>query len=208
MTTLDIDRRPEIATANEAERARLKAIWETKPGLAGFLSSVDHKDIGIRYIVTAFVFLILGGVEALIMRVQLAKPEQSLLTPEQYNQLFSMHGMTMIFLYALPILSGFSNYLWPLLLGARDMAFPRLNAFSYWIYVAAGIFMYAGFALGAGPNDGWFNYVPYASRQFNPGMNMDFYALGMIFLGISTSVGAANFIVTVLRTRAPGMSIN
>src|SRR6201996_2604401 len=208
MTTLDIERRPEIATANEAERARLQAIWENKPGLAGFLSSVDHKDVGIRYIVTAFIFLILGGIEALVMRVQLAKPEQSLLTPEQYNQLFSMHGMTMIFLYALPILSGFSNYLWPLLLGARDMAFPRLNAFSYWIYVGAGIFMYAGFAIGAGPNDGWFNYVPYASRQYNPGMNMDFYALGMIFLGISTSVGAANFIVTLMRTRAPGMSIN
>ena len=208
MTTLDIERRPEIATVSEAERARLLEIWESRPGLAGFLSTVDHKEIGLRYIVTAFIFLILGGVEALVMRVQLARPEQSLLTPEQYNQLFSMHGMTMIFLYALPILSGFSNYLWPLLLGARDMAFPRLNAFSYWIYVAAGIFMYVGFALGAGPNDGWFNYVPYASRQYNPGMNMDFYALGMIFLGISTSVGAANFIVTLMRTRAPGMSIN
>ncbi|HEX4507564.1 MAG TPA: cytochrome c oxidase subunit I [Alphaproteobacteria bacterium] len=208
MTLVDIERRPEIARVSETDRAKLKTIWETRPGLAGFLSSVDHKDVGIRYIVTAFVFLILGGVEALIMRVQLAKPEQSLLTPEQYNQLFSMHGMTMIFLYALPVLSGFSNYLWPLLLGARDMAFPRLNAFSYWIYVFAGIFMYAGFAIGAGPNDGWFNYVPYASRQYNPGMNMDFYALGMIFLGISTSVGAANFIVTLVRTRAPGMSLN
>src|SRR5258708_2070170 len=98
MTTLDIERRPEIAKISEAERARLQAIWETRPGLAGFLSTVDHKDIGIRYIVTAFVFLILGGVEALVMRVQLAKPEQNLLTPEQYNQLFSMHGITMIFL--------------------------------------------------------------------------------------------------------------
>ncbi len=111
-----------------------------------------------------------------------------------------MHGMTMIFLYAMPILSGFSNYLWPLLLGARDMAFPRLNALSYWIYVAAGMFMYAGFVVGVGPNDGWFNYVPYAARTYNPGLNMDFYALGMIFLGISTTVGAANFIVTFLRT--------
>src|ERR1700761_9492979 len=167
MTTLDIERRPEIATANEAERARLKAIWETKPGLAGFLSSVDHKDVGIRYIVTAFVFLILGGVEALIMRVQLAKPEQNLLTPEQYNQLFTMHGITMIFLFASPILSGFSNFLWPLLLGARDMAFPRLNAFSYWVYLAAALFLHAGFVTGNGANDGWFNYVPYAQRAFN-----------------------------------------
>ncbi|MFI4950564.1 MAG: cbb3-type cytochrome c oxidase subunit I, partial [Caulobacterales bacterium] len=105
-------------------------------------------------------------------------------------------------------LSGFSNYLWPLLLGARDMAFPRLNALSYWVYLAAGVFMYVGFAMGAGPNDGWFNYVPLASRDFNPGLNEDFYSLGMIFLGISTSVGAANFIVTVLKCRAPGMSIN
>ena len=116
--------------------------------------------------------------------------------------------MTMIFLYASPILSGFSNYLWPLLLGSRDMAFPRLNALSYWIYLAGGIFLYAGFLTGNGPNDGWFNYVPYASRDYNPGLNQDFYALGMVLLGISTTVGAANFIVTAFRTRAPGMSIN
>ena len=118
------------------------------------------------------------------------------MTPEQYNQLFSTHGMTMIFLYASPILSGFSNYLWPLLLGSRDMAFPRLNALGYWIYLASGIFLYVGFLTGNGPNDGWFNYVPYASRAYNPGLNEDFYSLGMVFLGISTTVGAANFIVT------------
>jgi heme/copper-type cytochrome/quinol oxidase subunit 1 len=122
--------------------------------------------------------------------------------------LFSTHGVTMIFLYASPILSGFSNYLWPLLFGSRDMAFPRLNALSYWIYLAAGIFIYAGVFVGAGPNDGWFNYVPYAQFRYDPGLNIDFYSLGMIFLGISTSVGAANFIVTLLRMRAPGMSIN
>jgi cytochrome c oxidase subunit I len=208
MTLLDIERRPEIATPSDAIRERLKTIWETRPGIAGFFSTVDHKEIGLHYIVTAFIFLIIGGIEALVMRIQLAKPDQTVLTPEQYNQLFSTHGMTMIFLYALPILSGFSNYLWPLLLGARDMAFPRLNAFSYWVYVASGIFMYVGFAIGAGPNDGWFNYVPYALRPYNPGINMDFYSLGMIFFGISTSAGAANFIVTLLRTRAPGMSIN
>ncbi len=142
------------------------------------------------------------------MRLQLAGPNQHLLTPEQYDELFSTHGMTMIFLYALPVLSGFSNYLWPLVLGSRDMAFPRLNVLSYWIYLAAGVFIYGGFVIGAGPNDGWFNYVPYANRTYNPGMNMDFYSLGMIFLGISTTVGAANFIVTLLRTRAPGMSLN
>jgi cytochrome c oxidase subunit 1/cytochrome c oxidase subunit I+III len=207
MAATPLARIPEIAIAHESER-RLEELWKPEPGLRGWFSTVDHKEIGIRYIVTAFAFLLIGGIEALVMRLQLARPEQNLLTPEQYNQLFSMHGITMIFLYALPILSGFSNYLWPLVLGSRDMAFPRLNAFSYWIYLASGLFMYAGFLSGAGPNDGWFNYVPYSSRPYNPGLNIDFYSLGMIFLGISTTVGAANFIVTFLRTRAPGMSIN
>jgi cytochrome c oxidase subunit I+III len=201
-------RTPAVDVDSVEHEARLAALWETAPGLKGFLSSVDHKEIGIRYIVTAFVFLALGGVEALVIRLQLAGPNLSLLTPDEYNQFFSTHGMTMIFLYAAPILSGFSNYLWPLLLGSRDMAFPRLNALSYWIYLAAGLFLYAGFLTGNGPNDGWFNYVPYASRDFNPGLNQDFYALGMVFLGISTTVGSANFVVTAFRTRAPGMSIN
>jgi len=201
-------RTPRIGAVTPALRERLEAIWETKPGLYGWFASVDHKSIGLRYIVTAFILLAIGGIEALVIRLQLAGPDLHLLTPEQYNQLFSTHGMTMIFLYASPILSGFSNYLWPLILGSRDMAFPRLNALSYWIYLSAALFMYAGFLVGAGPNDGWFNYVPYAERDFNPGMNQDFYALGMILLGISTTVGAANFVVTLLRNRAPGMSIN
>jgi cytochrome c oxidase subunit I len=201
-------RTPRIGIDSVEHQGKLYRMWESAPGIKGFFSTVDHKEIGIRYIVTAFVFLALGGIEALIMRMQLAGPNLSLLTPEQYNQLFSTHGMTMIFLYASPILSGFSNYLWPLLLGSRDMAFPRLNALSYWIYLASGIFLYVGFLTGNGPNDGWFNYVPYASRAFNPGLNEDFYALGMVFLGISVTVGAANFIVTAFRTRAPGMSLN
>ena len=201
-------RTPQIGIDSVEHEAHLLRLWETAPGLKGFLGSVDHKEIGLRYIVTAFLFLLLGGLEALLMRVQLAGPNRGLLTPDQYNQLFSTHGMTMIFLYASPILSGFSNYLWPLLLGSRDMAFPRLNALSYWIYLAAGIFLYTGFLTGNGPNDGWFNYVPYASRDYNPGSNQDFYALGMVLLGISTTVGAANFIVTAMRTRAPGMSVN
>jgi cytochrome c oxidase subunit I len=201
-------RTPRVGIDSVPHQEKLLNLWETAPGLKGFFSTVDHKKIGVRYIVTAFIFLLVGGLEALLMRVQLAGPNRALLTPDQYNQLFSTHGMTMIFLYASPILSGFSNYLWPLLLGSRDMAFPRLNALSYWIYLAAGIFLYAGFLTGNGPNDGWFNYVPYATRDYNPGMNQDFYALGMVLLGISTTVGAANFIVTAMRTRAPGMSIN
>jgi len=208
-TTSDDARVPTIARVTaDFPGPRLKQIWETEPGVRGWFSTVDHKEIGLRYIVTAFVFLLLGGVEALVMRVQLAQPGMTLLTPEQYDQLFTMHGVSMIFLYASPILSGFSNYLWPLLLGSRDMAFPRLNALSYWVYIAAGVFIYAGFVVGEGPNAGWFNYVPYAAKQFNPGVNIDVYMLGLILLGISTTVGAANFVVTFLRLRAPGMSIN
>ncbi|WP_116812200.1 cytochrome c oxidase subunit I [Steroidobacter cummioxidans] len=207
MRTADF-RTPEVGVDSSAHRARLQRLWETAPGIKGFFTTVDHKAIGIRYIVTAFLFLAIGGIEALVMRLQLAGPDRTLLTPQQYNELFSTHGVTMIFLYAMPILSGFSNYLWPLLLGSRDMAFPRLNALSYWVYLASGIFLYVGVLTGNGPNDGWFNYVPYASRNYNPGLNQDFYALGMVFLGISTSAGAANFLVTALRTRAPGMSLN
>ncbi len=206
----ELYRVPEITEAGygSAVAERLEAIWKTEPGLHGWLATVDHKKIGIRYLVTAFAFLVIGGLEALIMRVQLGGPEQTLLTPEQYNQLFTMHGMTMIFLYALPILSGFSNYLWPLMLGSRDMAFPRLNAFSYWVFLFSGVFLYTSFFVGHTPDAGWFNYVPYTSRDYDPGLGIDIYALGMVFFGISTTAGAINFVVTLLRTKAPGMSIN
>ncbi|HWD67961.1 MAG TPA: cytochrome c oxidase subunit I [Caulobacteraceae bacterium] len=209
MTALESDRIPRtVRIDGDWPGARLEEIWGTAPTLKGWLSCVDHKEIGKHYILTAFAFLILGGIEALAMRLQLAGPERRLLSPEAYNQLFTMHGLSMIFLYAGPVLTGFSNYLWPLLLGSRDMAFPRLNAFSYWIYLAAGLFIYAGFVAGHGPDDGWFNYVPYASRAYDAGINIDIYALGLILLGISTTVGAANFVVTFLQTRAPGMAIS
>jgi cytochrome c oxidase subunit 1/cytochrome c oxidase subunit I+III len=191
-----------------AGRQKLLEIWETAPGLYGWLATVDHKTIGIRYLCTAFFFLIIGGLEALLMRVQLAQPDLKVLSPDAYNQLFSMHGTTMMFLYALPMLSGFSNYLWPLMLGSRDMAFPRLNALSYWVFLLAGIFLYVSFPMGQAPNGGWFAYVPNTSLEYDPGINMDVFALGLIFLGISTVVGSVNFIVTLLRCRAPGMSVN
>ncbi|MFZ2169015.1 MAG: cbb3-type cytochrome c oxidase subunit I, partial [Methylococcaceae bacterium] len=157
------------APIGSAAEIQLAQLWESAPGWRGWLSTVDHKAIGLRYLVTAFIFLLMGGIEALIMRLQLARPDQALLTPEQYSQLFTMHGVTMIFLYSLPILSGFSNYLWPLMLGSRDMAFPRLNALSYWIFLFAGIFLYASFPLGEAPNAGWFNYVPFAGLEYNTG---------------------------------------
>ena len=204
----ELSRALKRGTIDAAGEARLREIWEARDGWRGWLSTVDHKTIGIRYLVTAFIFLIVGGIEALAMRVQLAQPNATLLTPEQYNQLFTMHGVTMIFLYALPVLSGFSNYLWPLVLGSRDMAFPRLNALSYWVFLFAGLFLYASFPLGLGPNAGWFNYVPLSSLTYDVGPNIDVYALGMVLLGMSTTVGAVNFFVTLLRMRAPGMSID
>ena len=187
---------------------RLEAEWATPAGWRGGLSSVDHKTIGKRYIVTAFVFLLLGGLAALAMRVQLARGGASVLTPAQYNQLFTIHGVTMILLYASPVLSGFSNYLWPLLLGSRDMAFPRLNALSYWIFLGAGLLIYTGALLGQAPNAGWFNYVPLAAGAYSPGLNIDFYLVGLTLLTVSTTVGAVNFVVTLFKTRAPGMSLN
>jgi len=210
MATTETYRAPLIAHATDESPSSdaLRKSWEGEPGIRGWLSTVDHKEIGKRYIVTAFIFLIIGGLEAAVMRWQLAQPNGTLLTSEQYSQLFTMHGVTMIFLYALPVLSGFSNYLWPLMLGSRDMAFPRLNALSYWVFLFAGIFLYCSFPLGEAPDGGWFNYVPYASRAYNPGPNIDVYALGMVLLGVSTTVGSINFIVTLIRTRAPGMSIN
>jgi cytochrome c oxidase subunit 1/cytochrome c oxidase subunit I+III len=187
---------------------RLRALWERPDGLLGWLSTVDHKEIGKRYIVTAMIFLVLGGIEALVMRVQLAHGNLHVLTPEQYDQLFTMHGITMIFLYALPVLSGISNYIWPLVLGSRDMAFPRLNAFSYWVFLFSGILIYCTLPFGLAPNAGWFDYPPYADALHDPGPNIDVFLLGMIFFGISTTAGSINFIVTLMRTRAPGMSVN
>jgi cytochrome c oxidase subunit I+III len=194
--------------AEAAPVSRLNEIWETPRGWRGTISSVDHKTIGKRYLVTSIVFLVIGGFEALLMRSQLAVSGERLLSAGTYNELFSMHGVTMIFLYAAPVLSGFSNYIWPLMLGARDMAYPRLNALSYWTYLVAGVFLYTSLPMGAMPNAGWFDYVPYAARAYNPGLNIDFYALTLILLAVSTTVGSVNFITTLFKTRAPGMSIN
>ena len=187
---------------------RLTRIWETAPGLYGVLATVDHKIIGRRYLVTSMVFLLLGGLEAAMIRAQLAAPDMHLVSPERYNQLFTMHGVTMIFWYAAPILSGFSNYLWPLMLGARDMACPRANALSYWTFLMSGIFLYTSVLLGQMPDRGWFAYAPLTEAAYSPGLNMDFYAIGLTFLSVSTTVGAINFVATLFKTRAPGMSLN
>jgi cytochrome c oxidase subunit I len=197
-----------VAHVQSAVASRLEALWETPKTLYGELSTVDHKTVGKRYLVTAVVFLLLGGLEAVAMRLQLSASDMKLLHPETYDQLFTMHGITMIFWYASPVLSGFSNYLLPLMLGARDMAMPRLNAFSYWTFLLSGVFVYASFVVGQAPHAGWFAYVPYTLEKFSPGLNMDFYALALIFLTISTTAGAINFLVTIFRHRAPGMTLS
>jgi cytochrome c oxidase subunit I+III len=190
------------------ELLKLDTTWSEKPGIKTFLTTVDHKKIGKRYLVTSFAFFVAAGLEALAMRTQLAVPDAGAIGPKVYNQLFTMHGVTMIFLFVTPMLNGFGNFIVPLQIGARDMAFPRMNALSYWIYLASGIFLYVGLLVGQAPNDGWFNYTPLAEKTFTPGYNIDFYNLGLLFLTVSSTVGATNFIVTIFKLRAPGMSLN
>jgi cytochrome c oxidase subunit I+III len=188
---------------------RLDQIWEERPGVLGWLTTVDHKRIGILYFFTTLAFFGAGGIEALLVRTQLARPNSHVLAPDTFDQLFTTHGVTMIFLFVIPMTTGaFGNYLVPLMIGSRDMAFPRMNALSYWLFLASGIFIYIGLFMGFGPNSGWFDYVPLALKHYNPGPNVDFYALGLIFNAISSTAAAINFIVTIFKLRAPGMSLN
>ena len=197
-------------TAPVRERVeRLEQVWVERPGVLGWLTTVDHKRIGLLYFWTTLVFFAAGGAEALLMRTQLTQANERLLSPDVYDQLMTMHGVTMIFFFIIPMTTGaFGNYLLPLMIGARDMAFPRLNALSYWLFLGAGIFMYSSFLVQSAPNAGWFDYVPLALRRYDGGMNVDFYALGLIFVGISSTVGAINIVVTTFKLRAPGMSWN
>ena len=188
---------------------RLEQIWESRPGILGWLTTTDHKRIGLLYFWTTLALFGAGGAEALLIRTQLAQPNQHVVSPQTFDELFSMHGITMIFFFIIPMTTGaFGNYLLPLLLGARDMAFPRMNALSYWIFLASAIFIYTSLFIGKAPNAGWFNYVPLASKQFNPGHNIDFYCLGIIFNSIASTLTAGQFIVTIFKSRAPGMSLN
>ena len=188
---------------------RLGRIWAEREGVLGWVTTTNHKRIGLLYFFTTIFFFMAGGVEALIMRTQLITPNNHLVGPGTYNELMTMHGVTMIFLFVIPMTTGaFGNYLIPLMIGARDMAFPRMNALSYWLFLGSGLFIYMGLFTGQGPDAGWFNYVPLASRAYSPGLGIDFYALGLIFNGISSTAAAANFIVTIFKGRAPGMSLN
>jgi cytochrome c oxidase subunit I+III len=196
-------------TPVEQRLDRLERLWRERPGLLGWLTTTDHKRIGLLYFWTTLVLFGAGGIEALLMRTQLAAANGRLLSPSTFDELFTVHGITMIFFFIIPMTTGaFGNYLIPLMIGARDMAFPRLNALSYWLFLGSGIFLYASLAAGMAPNAGWFDYVPLASLKYDPGHNIDFYCLAIIFNGLSSSLAAANFIVTILKLRAPGMSLN
>jgi heme/copper-type cytochrome/quinol oxidase subunit 1 len=174
---------------------------------ASWLTTVDHKRIGILYIATALIFFAAGGVLALLMRAQLATPNEHFLTKDSYDSTMTMHGTTMIFLVIVPILAGFGNYLVPLMIGARDMAFPRLNAFSYWTYLLGGIVLYSSyFATGGPAHAGWTSYVPLSEKLYSPGHGQDYWILALHILTISSLASAINFIVTIHNMRARGMT--
>jgi cytochrome c oxidase subunit 1 len=186
----------------------LEATWREEPGLLGWLKSVDHKSIAIRYIVTAVVFFLLAGLEAAVMRVQLARPENTVLGPDAFNQFFTMHGTTMMFLFAVPVMQAVGLYLVPLMIGGRNVAFPKLNAFGYWTYLCGGVFLYVMFFLNTGPDAGWFSYVPLAGPEYSPGKRVDVWAQAITFTEIAALVGAIELIVTIFKHRAPGMTLN
>ncbi|MDW3178673.1 MAG: cytochrome c oxidase subunit I [Acidimicrobiia bacterium] len=183
----------------------------TRPQVSGswkdWLTTVDHKKIGIMYGVAAMFFFVIGGAEALLIRLQLATPNGTLLSPEVYNQVFTMHGVTMIFLVAMPLGAAFANYLLPLQIGARDVAFPRLNALSFWVFLFGGLFLNSAWLFGGGADGGWFNYAPNSSVTFSPTHGIDFYALGLQITGIASLISAINLITTVLNMRPKGMGM-
>jgi cytochrome c oxidase subunit I len=183
------------------------ALPHPKERLMSWVASVDHKQIGILYMVTAFIFFLIGGLEALLMRTQLAFPENHFLSPGAYDQIFTMHGTTMVFLFGMPVLIGLANYLLPLMIGARDVAFPRLNAYSYWLLFFGGLMLYFSFLAGGAPNAGWFSYAPLSEKPFSTSPGLDYWALGLLATGIGTVAAGINLIVTTITLRVKGMTI-
>ncbi|WFU05723.1 cytochrome c oxidase subunit I (plasmid) [Rhizobium sp. CB3171] len=192
---------------DELER-RLTQTWMTGAGVWGALTTVDHKIIGRRYITTAFVFLAMGGLLALAMRLQLAQPEARFIGPDRYNQIFTMHGANMMFLFAVPVMEAMAVYLVPLMVGTRNIAFPRLNAFSYWIFLAGGLLLWTSFALDTAPDVGWFAYVPLSGPQYGVGKRADLWAQMITFTEVSALAVAVELVVTVFKQRAPGMALD
>ena len=171
------------------------------------IGRTDHKSVGALYMISALVFALAGGAEAMVMRAQLSLPNLKLVTPQLYNQIFTMHGTTMIFLFVMPVLMGFGVYLVPLMIGAKDMAFPRLNATAFWLQVGGGLLLYLSFATGQAPNAGWFSYAPLTEKPYSPGPGMDFWAIAILLIAASIVASAINFVVTIATARTDGMTI-
>jgi cytochrome c oxidase subunit 1/cytochrome c oxidase subunit I+III len=176
-------------------------------GLLGWISTTDHKRIGILYLLTSLFFFLVGGLEAMAIRTQLALPNLKFLAPETYDQIFTMHGTTMIFLVVMPALIGFGVYLVPLMIGASAVAFPRLNALGFWLLICGGFLLNFSFLAGGAPDAGWFSYAPLSERTYSPHAGLDYWALGLLLLSIGTIAAAINFVVTIATLRAPGMTI-
>jgi cytochrome c oxidase subunit I len=187
--------------------ARLERTWRRPRGFIGWLATVDHKEIGRRYIVTALLFLALGGVLALLMRLQLARPDNDMIGASRFNELFTMHGSTMMFLFAVPVMEGVAVYIIPLMLGTRSTAFPRLNSFSYYMYLFGGLMLWGAFALNIAPDIGWFAYTPLSGPEFSPGKRADIWAQMITFTEVSALAAAVVLVATILKTRAPGMTL-
>lgn len=203
MTALNAEK-PDDAALDRA----LGKTWASALGLWGMLTTVDHKVIARRYIVTAFVFLALGGVLALLMRLQLARPEARFLDADRYNQIFTMHGSNMMFLFAVPVMEAMAVYLVPLMVGTRNIAFPRLNAYSYWVFLFGGLLLWVSFLVDSAPDVGWFAYVPLAGPEYNAGKRADIWAQMITFTELSALAIAVEVVVTVFKQRAPGMSLD
>jgi cytochrome c oxidase subunit I+III len=189
-------------------RRELSRTWYVPRGVIGWFSVVDHRTIGKRYIVTAFAFFIFAGVLAALMRLQLAFPENHLLNPDQYNQIFTMHGTVMMFLFAVPVMEALGIFLVPLMVGARNIAFPRLNTFSYFVYLFGGIMVVVALLVNSGPDAGWFAYVPLSGPDYSPGKRSDFWAQLITFTEVAALAVAVEIVATVFKMRAPGMSLN
>ncbi|MCW1933687.1 cytochrome c oxidase subunit I [Pararhodobacter zhoushanensis] len=185
----------------------MERVWSRPPGLKGFLTSVNHSEIGMRFMALAGIYFGIGGILAMLIRTQLATPQGAFLDTALYNQIFTMHGSIMMFLFAIPMLEGLSMYLLPKMLGTRDMAFPRLSAFGWWCYLFGGLILLVALAAGMAPDGGWFMYTPLSSRTYTPGVNADVWLLGVTFVEISAIAAAVEITVTILRLRAPGMRL-
>ena len=200
------------ATIREADEIRLhrelERSWAVPRGIVGWLSVVDHRSIGRRYLVTAFVFFVLAGILAALMRLQLAFPENDFIGPDLYNQIFTVHGTAMMFLFAVPVMEAMGIYLVPLMVGARNVAFPRLNTFSYFVFLFGGIMLFTTMLLNTAPDVGWFSYVPLAGPDYAPGKRADFWAQTITFTEVAALAVAVELVATIFKMRAPGMSLN